>query len=120
MRALGVLCVLASGAVACAESAPFAHGECPDFAPLGFEPCRGDLSCSYTECEGECRATYEWNCVEGRFSCSHMDDCVAIDHIPEAACVDPDGEPLTTDQHGEPRPETGGMMCDIGAFEVQP
>jgi hypothetical protein len=23
------------------------------------------------------------------------------------------------DQRGEPRPETGGTMCDIGAFEVQ-
>jgi hypothetical protein len=27
---------------------------------------------------------------------------------------------LTTDQRGEPRPETGGTMCDVGAFEVQP
>ena len=45
---------------------------------------------------------------------------VAIDEIPEADCVDADGEPLTTDQRGEPRPETGGTMCDVGAFEVQP
>jgi hypothetical protein len=43
---------------------------------------------------------------------------VAIDVIPEAACVDADGEPLTEDQRGEPRP--GGTMCDVGAFEVQP
>jgi hypothetical protein len=43
---------------------------------------------------------------------------VAIDPIPEAECVDADGEPLTTDQRGEPRP--GGTMCDVGAFEVQP
>ena len=45
---------------------------------------------------------------------------VAIDKIPEADCVDADGAPLTTDQRGEPRPETGGTMCDVGAFEVQP
>jgi hypothetical protein len=44
----------------------------------------------------------------------------AIDQIPEADCVDAGGEPLTTDQRGEPRPETGGTMCDVGAFEVQP
>ncbi len=30
----------------------------------------------------------------------------AIDQIPEAACE------VTTDQRGEPRPETGGTMCD--------
>jgi hypothetical protein len=42
---------------------------------------------------------------------------VAIDVIPEAECVDADGEPLTTDQRGEPRP--GGAMCDVGSFEVQ-
>jgi predicted outer membrane repeat protein len=45
---------------------------------------------------------------------------VAIDVIAEADCVDADGEPLTTDQRGEPRPETGGTLCDVGAFEVQP
>jgi len=43
---------------------------------------------------------------------------VAIDQIPEADCLDADGEPLTTDQRGEPRP--GGSMCDVGSFEVQP
>jgi hypothetical protein len=43
---------------------------------------------------------------------------VAIDVMPEAECLDADGEPLTTDQRGEPRP--GGTMCDVGAFEVQP
>jgi predicted outer membrane repeat protein len=49
---------------------------------------------------------------------------IAIDRMPEEACVDGYGEPLTkpltTDQRGEPRPETGGTMCDVGAFEVQP
>ena len=45
---------------------------------------------------------------------------VAIDQILEADCVDADGVPLTTDQRGQPRPETGGTMCDVGAFEVQP
>jgi len=38
----------------------------------------------------------------------------AIDQIPEAACE------VTTDQRGEPRPETGGTMCDVGSVEVQP
>jgi hypothetical protein len=37
---------------------------------------------------------------------------VAIDHIPAVDCG------VTTDQRGEPRP--GGMMCDVGAFEVRP
>jgi hypothetical protein len=44
---------------------------------------------------------------------------VAIDQVPAEDCVDADGEPLTTDQRGQPRPETGGTMCDVGAFEVQ-
>ncbi|HET6416231.1 MAG TPA: choice-of-anchor Q domain-containing protein, partial [Polyangiales bacterium] len=47
-------------------------------------------------------------------------DSVAIDQIPAEDCVDADGAPLTTDQRGQPRPETGGTMCDVGAFEVQP
>jgi hypothetical protein len=37
----------------------------------------------------------------------------AIDQIPEADCE------VTEDQRGEPRPETGGTMCDVGAVEVQ-
>ena len=45
---------------------------------------------------------------------------VAIDVIPAEDCVDADDEPLTTDQRGEPRPQTGGTMCDVGAFEAQP
>jgi hypothetical protein len=47
------------------------------------------------------------------------DGSVAIDVIPAADCVDADGNPLTTDQRGQPRPETGGTMCDVGAFEVE-
>jgi len=43
---------------------------------------------------------------------------VAIDKIPQADCVDADGQRLTTDQRGEPRP--AGDRCDVGAFEVQP
>jgi hypothetical protein len=39
---------------------------------------------------------------------------VAIDHIPAVDCE------VTEDQRGQPRPETGGTMCDVGAFEVQP
>ena len=42
---------------------------------------------------------------------------VAIDKIPEVDCVDADAAPLTTDQRGQPRPEIGGTMCDVGAFE---
>jgi hypothetical protein len=45
---------------------------------------------------------------------------VAIDQIPAEDCVDADEQPLTEDQRGERRPETGGTMCDVGAFEVQP
>jgi hypothetical protein len=44
----------------------------------------------------------------------------AINHIPEGRCLDQEGEALSTDQRGEPRPETGGAMCDAGAFERQP
>ena len=39
----------------------------------------------------------------------------AIDAIPLDACFDREG-----DQRGEPRPETGGTMCDVGSFERQP
>jgi len=39
---------------------------------------------------------------------------VAIDWIPEADCG------VSTDQRAQPRPEAGGSMCDVGAFEVQP
>jgi len=38
----------------------------------------------------------------------------AIDQIPADDCH------LTEDQRGEPRPETGGTMCDVGSVEVQP
>jgi hypothetical protein len=41
-------------------------------------------------------------------------DSVAIDHIPAVDCG------VTTDQRGEPRPETGGDACDVGSFERQP
>ncbi len=43
---------------------------------------------------------------------------LAIDVVPEEECLDADGDPLTTDQRGEPRPAGDG--CDVGAFEVQP
>jgi len=43
----------------------------------------------------------------------------AINQIPVEDCLDAEGAPLTTDQRGEPRPETGGTMCDVGAFERQ-
>lgn len=40
-----------------------------------------------------------------------------VDHVPVAACLDLDGDPLLVDQRGFPRP--AGAGCDIGAFEVQ-
>jgi len=39
----------------------------------------------------------------------------AIDHTPLANCTDTEGNPITTDQRGVPRPQ--GTGCDIGAFE---
>jgi len=44
---------------------------------------------------------------------------VAIDQIPAADCVDPDGAPLKTDQRGEPHPAGAESKCDIGSCEVQ-
>jgi hypothetical protein len=41
---------------------------------------------------------------------------IAIDQIPAVECVDADGDPLMTDQRGQPR----DSMCDVGAYEVQP
>ncbi len=43
------------------------------------------------------------------------DDSPAIAAIPVADCTDQDGEPLTTDQRGEPRPDNA--PCAIGAYE---
>jgi len=45
---------------------------------------------------------------------------VAIDDVPQAECLDADGEASTTDQRGEPRPEAVASLCDVGAFEAQP
>jgi len=42
--------------------------------------------------------------------------------IPEADCLDADGQPLVTDQRGLPRPVAilgSEPKCDVGAFEVQ-
>ena len=39
---------------------------------------------------------------------------VAIDRVPAVDCG------LAEDQRGEPRPETDGTLCDVGAFEGQP
>jgi predicted outer membrane repeat protein len=46
-----------------------------------------------------------------------LDDSPAIAAIPPSACTDAGGEPLTTDQRGEPRPRS--RPCDIGAYETQ-
>ncbi|MGB0909315.1 MAG: choice-of-anchor Q domain-containing protein [Nitrospirales bacterium] len=49
------------------------------------------------------------------------DDNHAINSGNPAGCVDQEGEALTTDQRGFPRPSEGGEMaiCDIGAVELQ-
>ena len=41
----------------------------------------------------------------------------ALDRIPVAACLDADGQALSTDQRGEPRPVNA--LCDSGAYELQ-
>lgn len=44
----------------------------------------------------------------------------AIDIIPLDLCVDADDIALTTDQRGQPRPDSvGEQFCDIGAYEFQ-
>jgi predicted outer membrane repeat protein len=43
----------------------------------------------------------------------------AIDAIPVAECTDQQGNRLTTDQRGFPRPDNGEGVCDIGAYEFQ-
>jgi len=45
-------------------------------------------------------------------------DSKAIDVIDPDDCVDTEGQPLTTDQRGETRPQ--GPKCDVGAVEVGP
>ena len=42
------------------------------------------------------------------------DGSAAIDKIPAVDCE------VDKDQRGQPRPETGGTMCDVGSVEVQP
>ena len=42
------------------------------------------------------------------------EDSAAIDKISGDACN------VTEDQRGQPRPEAGGTMCDVGSVEVQP
>jgi predicted outer membrane repeat protein len=44
---------------------------------------------------------------------THEPGSVAINRIPLEDCV------VSTDQRGQPRPETGGSMCDVGSVEVQ-
>jgi hypothetical protein len=44
---------------------------------------------------------------------------VAIDAIPGGDCVDADGQLLTADQRGDPRPAGTESKCDVGAFEAQ-
>lgn len=46
-----------------------------------------------------------------------LDDSPAVTAIPPAECTDADGDRLTTDQRGEPRPRR--QPCDIGAYELQ-
>ena len=44
-----------------------------------------------------------------------LPDSPARDAIPTLACIDEEGNSITTDQRGVPRPQ--GAACDIGAFE---
>jgi hypothetical protein len=44
---------------------------------------------------------------------THEPGSVAINRIPLEDCG------VSTDQRGQPRPETGGSMCDVGSVEVQ-
>ena len=46
-----------------------------------------------------------------------MRDSPAINAGDPNGCTDANGHPLTTDQTGRPRPETGGSRCDVGAYE---
>jgi hypothetical protein len=43
----------------------------------------------------------------------------AIDAGNTNGCTDSDGNLLTTDQRGRPRPDKAGGVCDIGAVERQ-
>jgi hypothetical protein len=55
-------------------------------------------------------------------SSTNGEGSVAIDVVPEADCLDTDGQPLVTDQRGLPRPVAilgPEPKCDVGAFEVQ-
>ena len=42
---------------------------------------------------------------------------VAVDRVPSGQCLDASGEPLITDQRGEPRPSEAA--CDVGAYELR-
>lgn len=42
----------------------------------------------------------------------------ALAEIPGDRCLDAEGEPLTEDQRGEPRPTSAVAACDVGAFEA--
>ena len=47
-----------------------------------------------------------------------LPDSPAIDAGNPSGCTDIDGNPLTTDQRGLPRPKVGEGICDIGAAEM--
>lgn len=49
-----------------------------------------------------------------------LQNSVAIDQVPEADCIDGEGNPLTQDQRGQPRPGGTSSSCDVGAYEAQP
>jgi hypothetical protein len=48
-----------------------------------------------------------------------LPDSPAIDVVPLMECTDQNGQPLTTDQRGAPRPAPGHHACDSGAYEYQ-
>jgi hypothetical protein len=112
MRCLmGLVLALALGVMGCSETPGFAYEECPGFPPLGFEPCRVDLSCSYgRDCDAECCAFYDCVCpAGGNFSCSHTDWCNGGGG--GAAGVGGEG--------GQGGGGTGGDGGHLGAFALQ-
>ena len=101
----------------------------PDIASNGYNIESPGNTCGFS------RGTDLVNITEGQLDLEPLADnggptethalgegSVAIDVIPEGDCVDADGQPLLTDQRGEPRPVAivgPEPKCDIGAFEVQ-
>ncbi len=101
--------------------------EGPSIVSLGHNIQSPDDTCGFDQASDQVNVTAEQLNLgplqdNGGPTMTHalLSGSVAIDQIRAEDCVDAEGQPLTTDQRGEPRPETGGATCDVGAFEVQP